>query len=34
MRSNGLYSSLICEWRRHGDTGVLARKGPARRSTG
>ena len=26
LRANGLYSSLICEWRRQRDAGVLAEK--------
>ena len=28
LRANGLYSSLICEWRRQRDAGVLAGKKP------
>lgn len=28
LRANGLYSSLICEWRRQRDAGVLAGKEP------
>jgi transposase len=28
LRANGLYSSLICEWRRQRDAGVLAGRKP------
>ena len=28
LRANGLYSSLMCEWRRQRDAGVLAGKKP------
>lgn len=28
LRREGLYSSLICEWRKHRDAGVLEGKGP------
>ena len=34
LRSHGLYSSLISEWRRLRDAGVLAGKQPGRRSGG
>jgi transposase len=31
LRANGLYSSLICEWRRQRDAGVLAGKKPGQK---
>ena len=31
LRREGLYSSLICEWRKHRDAGVLAGKRPGER---
>ncbi|WP_410614389.1 hypothetical protein [Amycolatopsis sp. lyj-109] len=34
LRREGLYSSLISEWRKQRDAGVLAGKSPARRSAG